>query len=122
MLRAAVDRLAKVHECFIGHVKLFVFRPAQMTLSLTHRVFEKRLERGDTGKVAIEEMFSLCRLLTEHLARLRRREFAAKWRFNRTLRRLVGRGMTVELAGLAAAAAPWLLRRTVAFAGDVPAR
>ena len=30
--------------------------------------------------------------------------------------------MTVELAGLAAAAAPWLLRRTIAFAGDVPAR
>jgi geranylgeranyl reductase family protein len=56
------------------------------------------------------------------LARLRRREFAAKWRFNRALRRLVGRGMSVELAGLAAVAAPWLLRRTVAFAGDVPAR
>ena len=56
------------------------------------------------------------------LARLRRREFAAKWRFNRALRRLVGRGMTVELAGLAAVAAPWLLRRTVAFAGDVPAQ
>jgi len=56
------------------------------------------------------------------LARLRRREFAAKWRFNRTLRRLVGRGTTVELAGLVAAAAPWLLRRTIAFAGDVRAR
>jgi geranylgeranyl reductase family protein len=53
------------------------------------------------------------------LARLRRREFAAKWRFNRTLRALVGRGMSVELAGLAAAAAPWILRRTIAFAGDV---
>jgi flavin-dependent dehydrogenase len=56
------------------------------------------------------------------LARLRRREFAAKWRFNRTLRRLVGRGTTVELAGMVALAAPWLLRRTIAFAGDVPAR
>jgi flavin-dependent dehydrogenase len=56
------------------------------------------------------------------LARLRRREFAAKWRFNRTLRGLVGRGMTVELAGLVAVAAPWLLRRTIAFAGDVRAR
>jgi flavin-dependent dehydrogenase len=52
------------------------------------------------------------------LARLRRREFAAKWRFNRTLRLLVSRGMTVELAGLAASAAPWILRRTIAFAGD----
>jgi menaquinone-9 beta-reductase len=56
------------------------------------------------------------------LARLRRREFAAKWRFNRTLRGLVGRDLTVELAGLAAGAAPWILRRTIAFAGDVPAR
>ena len=56
------------------------------------------------------------------LARLRRREFAAKWRFNRTLRTLVGRGMTVELAGMTAAAAPWILRRTIAFAGDVPTR
>jgi flavin-dependent dehydrogenase len=53
------------------------------------------------------------------LARLRRREFAAKWRFNRTLRALVDRGVTVELAGLAASAAPWVLRRTVAFAGDL---
>lgn len=53
------------------------------------------------------------------LARLRRREFGAKWRFNRTLRSLVERGMTVELAGLAAAAAPWILRRTIAFAGDL---
>src|SRR5262245_5242711 len=56
----------------------------------------------------------------ERLARDRRREFARKWRFNRTLRRLVDRGVTVELTGLAARAAPWLLRRTVAFAGDVP--
>ena len=56
------------------------------------------------------------------LERLRKREFTAKWRFNRTLRRLVGRGMTVELAGLVGAAAPWLLRRTISFAGDVSAR
>jgi hypothetical protein len=30
--------------------------------------------------------------------------------------------MTVELAGLVAAAAPSLLRRTIAIAGDVPGR
>lgn len=54
------------------------------------------------------------------LGRLRRREFAAKWRFNRALRHLVDRGVTVELAGLVASAAPWVLRRTIAFAGDVP--
>lgn len=53
------------------------------------------------------------------LARLRHREFAAKWRFNRTLRALAGRGLAVELAGFAAAAAPWILRRTIAFAGDL---
>jgi flavin-dependent dehydrogenase len=53
------------------------------------------------------------------LAAQRRREFAAKWRFNRALRRLVGAPVSVELAGIAAAAAPWILRRTIAFAGDV---
>jgi menaquinone-9 beta-reductase len=56
------------------------------------------------------------------LARLRRREFAIKWRFNRALRGLVDHGVTVELAGLVASAAPWILRRTIAYAGDVPGR
>jgi flavin-dependent dehydrogenase len=62
------------------------------------------------------------RLATPHLrlARLRRREFAVKWRFNRALRRLVARSATVEIAGVVASAAPWILRRTIAFAGDVP--
>jgi geranylgeranyl reductase family protein len=56
----------------------------------------------------------------ERLAGARRREFGVKWRFNRTLRRLVDRGATVEIAGLVATAAPWMLRRAIAFAGDVP--
>jgi flavin-dependent dehydrogenase len=56
----------------------------------------------------------------EWLARARRREFAAKWRFDRSLRRIVDRGFTVDLARRLAATAPWLLRRTIAFAGDVP--
>ena len=30
--------------------------------------------------------------------------------------------MTVELAGLVASAAPWILRRAIAFAGDVGIR
>ena len=71
---------------------------------------------GEVGLAA------LAGTLTEpyvRLARLRRREFAAKWRFNRALRALVSRDMTVELAGAAAAAAPWILRRTIAFAGDL---
>lgn len=54
------------------------------------------------------------------LGQRRRREFAAKWRFNRSLRQLVDRGVTVELAGFIASAAPWVLRRTIAFASDVP--
>jgi flavin-dependent dehydrogenase len=55
-----------------------------------------------------------------HLAQLRRCEFARKWRFNRSLRALVDRGASVALAGRIAHAAPWILRRTIAFAGDVP--
>jgi hypothetical protein len=50
----------------------------------------------------------------------RRHEFAAKWRFNRALRRLVALGAAVEAAGLVAAAAPGMLRRAIRFAGDVP--
>lgn len=62
------------------------------------------------------------RLKHPHVAlrREREREFAAKWRFNRTLRRLVGLSVSVEGAGLVAAAAPWLLRRAIRFAGDLP--
>ena len=54
------------------------------------------------------------------LAQMRRREFAAKWRFNRTLRLLVSRRGAVALAGHLAHAAPWMLRRTIAFAADLP--
>ncbi len=50
----------------------------------------------------------------------RRREFSAKWQFNRTLRRLVGIGLSVEAAGLVALAAPGVLRRAIRFAGDAP--
>jgi flavin-dependent dehydrogenase len=55
-----------------------------------------------------------------HLARRRRHEFAPKWRFNRVLRQLVDRSVTVELAGAAALVAPWVLRRAIVFAGDAP--
>jgi flavin-dependent dehydrogenase len=54
------------------------------------------------------------------LQRLRQREFGPKWRFNRTVRRLVDRPVTVELAGVAALAAPWILRRAIRYAGDMP--
>jgi len=54
------------------------------------------------------------------LARARAREFGGKWRFNRALRRLAGSSVSVELAGAVAATAPWILRRAIRFAGDVP--
>jgi flavin-dependent dehydrogenase len=54
------------------------------------------------------------------LAQLRRCEFAGKWRFNRVLRQVVGSGPALDLAGLAASSAPVLLRRTIAYAGDLP--
>jgi flavin-dependent dehydrogenase len=54
------------------------------------------------------------------LERLRRREFARKWRFNRTVRALVARAPAVDLASAATWVAPWALRRAIAFAGDVP--
>ena len=57
----------------------------------------------------------------EWLAAERRRVFASKWRFNRTLRRVVDRPVTVSAATLTARAAPWILQRAIAFAGDVPA-
>jgi flavin-dependent dehydrogenase len=49
----------------------------------------------------------------------RRREFAAKWRFNRALRRVVSVAASVEIAGVISFAAPALLRKTIRFAGDV---
>jgi len=56
------------------------------------------------------------------LARLRRGEFAGKWRFNRVLRQVVASRAGLELAGFAASSAPVLLRRTIAFAGDLSKR
>jgi flavin-dependent dehydrogenase len=53
------------------------------------------------------------------LVRLRRRAFAAKWCFNRSVRRLVATPSALNAAGLAAAVAPSVFRRVIAFAGDV---
>jgi flavin-dependent dehydrogenase len=54
------------------------------------------------------------------LARVRRREFGRKWRFNRTLRRMVAADLSVDLASVVASAAPWMLRRAIRFAADIP--
>jgi geranylgeranyl reductase family protein len=53
------------------------------------------------------------------LAARRRREFGSKWRFNRLVRALVGHGAAVDAASLLASIAPPLLRRAVAYAGDL---
>jgi flavin-dependent dehydrogenase len=55
------------------------------------------------------------------LRRARRREFRAKWRFNRVLRRLVASPASVRLAAAGASAAPGLLARAILYAGDVRA-
>jgi len=54
----------------------------------------------------------------DRLARERRREFAAKWRFNRTLRGAVERPGIVEAAAAGAKLVPGLVRRMIAYAGD----
>lgn len=54
-------------------------------------------------------------------ARLRR-EFAAKRRFNRALRALVGSERGLRLGALGAAVAPAIVRRLIQIAGDVPRR
>ncbi len=52
------------------------------------------------------------------LARERRREFAAKWRFNRTLRTLVSFPAAVRIGEAVALVAPSVLRAVVGRAGD----
>jgi flavin-dependent dehydrogenase len=52
------------------------------------------------------------------LAQARRREFAAKWRFNRTLRALVASPSAVRAAALGARLAPSAVRALIARAGD----
>lgn len=72
------------------------------------------------GAVALAALAGTVVRPYERLARARRREFAAKWRFNRSLRRIVDHAAMVDLAAAVARLAPWMLRRTIAFAGDVP--
>jgi flavin-dependent dehydrogenase len=50
--------------------------------------------------------------------RARRREFAAKWRFNRALRALVASPHLIDAANVGARLAPGILRRMIAAAGD----
>jgi flavin-dependent dehydrogenase len=54
----------------------------------------------------------------DRLARERRREFAMKWRFNRTLRTFVSSPAAVRLGEAVALVAPSALRAVVRHAGD----
>ena len=82
----------------------------------------KWVRAADAAAVALAALTGKIAAPHAQLARLRQREFGAKWRFNRSLRRIVGRGTSVEVAGIASAMAPWILRRIVRFAGDVPSQ
>lgn len=55
------------------------------------------------------------------LASARRREFAAKWRFNRALRAIVASPRAIDAAGFGARFAPGVLRAVIARAGDCDA-
>ena len=52
------------------------------------------------------------------LAAARRREFAGKWRFNRTLRALVGSARALDAATIGARVVPAVFRAVIAHAGD----
>ena len=54
----------------------------------------------------------------ERLAAWRRREFASKWRFNRTLRALVGSPAGIRAAARGAEWAPVWLQAAIRYAGD----
>jgi flavin-dependent dehydrogenase len=53
------------------------------------------------------------------LAAVRRREFGRKWRFNRTVRALVGSPLAVRAAARGAAVAPLWLQHAIRYAGDL---
>lgn len=55
------------------------------------------------------------------LARRRRAAFAAKWRFNRSLRSLVTYPQGVATAALAARVMPWVFQAVIRYAGDCDA-
>lgn len=52
------------------------------------------------------------------LGEARRREFRAKWRFNRALRSVVGTPTLVRIADRGAAIAPTIIRTLIRYAGD----
>jgi flavin-dependent dehydrogenase len=55
----------------------------------------------------------------DELTRRRREAFAAKWRVNRSLRRLVASPYAVSVAAGAARIAPGIFQAVIRYAGDV---
>jgi flavin-dependent dehydrogenase len=55
------------------------------------------------------------------LTAARRREFAAKWRFNRAIRQLAASRTALHAVTFAARVSTWPVRRTISYAGDLPA-
>jgi flavin-dependent dehydrogenase len=79
----------------------FAVRGGELAAEAALRV----LEHGWTGAHA-------------ELRKRRRQEFAAKWRFNRALRALVGSPLAVRAAASGASLAPALVRAIITRAGD----
>jgi len=79
----------------------FAFRGAELAASMT-------IEALRDGKADVHR----------DLDKARRREFAAKWRFNRCLRTLVASPRGLKMAALGATWSPVLLERIIQYAGD----
>lgn len=79
----------------------FAFRGAELAASLA-------LDALCNGKTNVHR----------DLDNVRRREFAAKWRFNRCLRGLVGSPSGLKIASMGATWSPLLLQRVIEYAGD----
>jgi flavin-dependent dehydrogenase len=82
----------------------FAFRGAELAALEAVRA----LERGETDSHV-------------RLAAARRREFTAKWRFNRTMRWMVEAPRTLRVAEIGAAVAPSVLQHIIRYAGDLHA-
>jgi flavin-dependent dehydrogenase len=82
----------------------FALRGAELAAQEAHRA----LESGFDGAHV-------------RLLEARQREFAAKWRFNRTVRWIVTYPAAIRAAGYGAAVLPQLLQHAIRYAGDVDA-
>jgi len=73
------------------------------------------------AREALDALEHGCDAAHKRLSTLRRREFAAKWRFNRTMRWIVTYPAAVRAAEYGAAMIPRLLQEAIRYAGDVHA-